>query len=141
LYFDTAYVAKFYLKEPESQQVRDLVMHFGPVRSSALAIPELHCVFHRRMREGAISITEARKLAISFDEHINQGRWLLAPLGDRFLRRTAASVLSAPSDTFLRSADAIHLVTAQELGESEIWTSDRHMLAAAPFFGLSGRTL
>jgi len=57
------------------------------------------------------------------------------------LRRTADPILAAPANIFLRSADAIHLATARELGESEIWTSDRHMLAAAPFSGLRGRTL
>jgi hypothetical protein len=28
-----------------------------------------------------------------------------------------------------------------ELGEGEIWTSDRRMLAAAPHFGLVGRSV
>ncbi|MBZ5727663.1 MAG: hypothetical protein LAP87_22025 [Acidobacteriia bacterium] len=36
--------------------------------------------------------------------------------------------------------DAAHLATAQEMGEREIWTSDRHLLAAASHFGLEGRT-
>jgi antitoxin (DNA-binding transcriptional repressor) of toxin-antitoxin stability system len=39
-----------------------------------------------------------------------------------------------------RSGDAVHLATALEIGELEVWTSDRHMLAAAPHFGLIGRT-
>ena len=40
----------------------------------------------------------------------------------------------------LASGDAVHLATALEIGELEVWTSDRHMLAAAPHFGLIGRT-
>jgi len=43
-------------------------------------------------------------------------------------------------DLFLRTADAVHLATAQQIGESDVWTNDRHMLAAAPYFGLRGRS-
>jgi predicted nucleic acid-binding protein len=39
---------------------------------------------------------------------------------------------------FLRAADALHLVCAREAGFSEIHTNDRHMLAAASEFGLTG---
>jgi hypothetical protein len=49
-------------------------------------------------------------------------------------------VSTAPSGVYLRAADAVHLTTAQDLGEHEIWTNDRHMLAAASHFGLTGRT-
>jgi len=37
--------------------------------------------------------------------------------------------------------DAIHLVTAADTGFTEIWTNDRHMLTAAPHFGLVGRSV
>jgi predicted nucleic acid-binding protein len=46
----------------------------------------------------------------------------------------------APASLYLRSGDAVHLATALEIGELEVWTSDRHMLAAAPHFGLIGHT-
>ena len=41
----------------------------------------------------------------------------------------------------IRSADAIHLVSAAEADETEIWTADRGMLVAAPGFGLTGRSV
>jgi hypothetical protein len=37
--------------------------------------------------------------------------------------------------------DALHLVTAADSGFVEVWTNDRHMLAAAPHFGLVGRSV
>jgi len=30
---------------------------------------------------------------------------------------------------------------AREIGERDVWTNDRHMLAAAPYFGLTGRSV
>jgi predicted nucleic acid-binding protein len=48
-------------------------------------------------------------------------------------------MIAAPRDLFIRTADAVHLATAHEIGEREVWTNDRHMLAAAAYFGLAGR--
>ena len=44
--------------------------------------------------------------------------------------------VGAALDFFLRTADAVHLVTAHETGELEVWTNDRRTLAAASHFGL-----
>jgi predicted nucleic acid-binding protein len=40
----------------------------------------------------------------------------------------------------VRAGDAIHTATALETGETEIWTNDRHLLAAVAHFGLAGRS-
>ena len=50
-------------------------------------------------------------------------------------------MISAPRDLCMRTADAVHLTTAQELGERDVWTNDRYMLAAANYFGLAGRSV
>jgi predicted nucleic acid-binding protein len=50
-------------------------------------------------------------------------------------------ILAAPQDLFLRSGDALHLMTAREIGEAEVWTNDAHMLKAAAYFGLTGRSV
>jgi predicted nucleic acid-binding protein len=39
------------------------------------------------------------------------------------------------------AADALHLIIAQSQSEAEVWTNDRRLLAAAPYFGLAGRTM
>ena len=98
-------------------------------------------VLHRRVREGSYSRANASDLASRFSAHIGEGLWNLIPVTEGVLRRTSALILSAPPDLFIRTADAVHLITAQEAGELEVWTNDRHMLAAADYFGLSGRTV
>jgi predicted nucleic acid-binding protein len=141
VYFDTCYIAKFYFNEPDSAEVRELVRKASTIRSSIWALAEFHAVLHRRLREGASTPGDLRILATRFSEHIEDGLWSLMPVGQAFLRRTSALIISAPGDLFLRTADAIHLATAQESGEREVWTNDRHMLNAAPHFGLTGRSV
>lgn len=141
MYLDTAYIAKFYFNEPESDEVRDLVRRADAISSSVWALAEFHAVVHRRMREGFSTPAEAREAVSRFSEHVEDGLWNLIPVTEALLRRTALLIVSAPPDLFLRTADAVHLGTAQESGEREVWTSDRHMLAAASHFGLTGRSL
>ncbi len=141
MYLDTSYIAKFYFNEPESSRVRELVRKADAVYSSLWAFAEFHAVLHRHLREGGLSQSDVRRLGLRFSQHIEDGLWNLISVNEALLRRTSASILAAPRDLFLRTADAVHLTTAQELGEREVWTNDRHMLAAADYFGLTGRSV
>jgi len=141
VYFDTCYIAKFYFNEPGSARVRALVRQADGIYSSVWAFAEFHAVLHRRVRQGACSRGDARDLASRFSRHIRDRLWNLIPVNEALLRRTSALMVSAPADLFLRTAGAVHLTTAQEAGEPGVWTSDRHMLAAAQYFGLTVRSV
>jgi hypothetical protein len=146
VYLDTSYIAKFYFNEPESSRVRELVRKADAIHSSLWVLAESHAVIHRRLREdsslpGSFSLNDARDLASRFSKHVEQGLWNLIPVTEALLRRTSSLMVSAPRDLFVRTADAVHLATAQEAGERDVWTNDRHMLAAAAYFGLTGRSV
>ena len=141
MYLDTSYIAKFYFNEPDSAGVRELVRTADIVYSSLWALGEFHGVIHRRLREGSISPGNARQLSSYFYQHVQEGLWKLIPVHEALLRRTSALMVSAPPDLFIRTADAVHLVSAYETGEPEVWTNDRHMLASASYFGLVGRSV
>jgi hypothetical protein len=141
VYLDTSYIAKFYFNEPESPRVRKLVRTADTIHSSVWALAEFHSLIHRRLREGSLSPIDARALSSRFYEHVREGLWKLIPVSEALLRRTSALVVSAPSGLYIRTADAVHLTTAQEAGERDVWTSDRHMLASAAHFGLTGRSV
>ena len=102
---------------------------------------EFHDVIHRRVREGSATPADARELSARFLEHVHEGPRRLIPVNEALLRRTGALIVSAPVDVFLRTADAVHLATAHEAGEREVWTNDCHMRAAASHFGLTGRSV
>jgi predicted nucleic acid-binding protein len=141
VYFDTAYIAKFYLNEPDSAAVRALVDTAGNLYSSLWAVAEFHGVLHRRIREGSLTAALASQLADRFAEHRTQGLWNLVAVSESLMQRTGSALLSLPPGVFIRTADAVHLSTAREIGERDVWTNDRHMLAAAPHFGLVGRSV
>jgi predicted nucleic acid-binding protein len=141
MYFDTAYIAKFYFNEPDSARVRKLVRSAGPICSSALALAEFHGVIHRRIRNSEYTRTQARDLSARFSAHIEAGLWKLIPVTEAILRTTSKMMISAPDDIFIRTADAIHLGTAAQTGEHEVWTNDRHMLSACEHFGVTGRSV
>jgi predicted nucleic acid-binding protein len=141
VYFDSAYIAKYYVHEPESLAIRALVNAAPMVYSSSWALAEVQCAFHRKMREGSAMARGILELSQAFLDHVNEGFWDFVPVKDSLLRRAGSLVLSSPPGIFLRAGDAVHLTTARDLGEKEVWTGDRHMLAAAPRFGLIGRSV
>jgi predicted nucleic acid-binding protein len=139
VYIDSAYIAKSYLKEVDSAAVRALLAGKPPRTSSSVCLAEVCCVLHRHAREGKLSPSEAAALTQAFLVDIDSGLWTLIPITDHLLRSVAIFVSHTPKSVFIRAADALHLTTAQNEGETEIWTNDRHLLAAAPYFGLAGR--
>lgn len=141
LYFDTAYIAKCYLNEPDAKRVRKLAGSASGLYSSAWCIAELACVFHRQTREGSLSIEQAAQLRQLFLDDIRQGVWVLLPVSEPLLFRVEALTGALSPSVHVRAGDAVHLVSAQEAGFTEIWTNDRHLLSAAQHFGLIGRSV
>lgn len=139
LYFDTTYVGKCYLNEPTAEEVRRLAQTVAGVHTSALALAELSCAFHRNVREGTLTPATERAAREQFLEDIENETWILQPVTDRILRQVESLTRGLPSRTFIRAGDAIHIISALNTGFKEIWTNDRHLLAAADHFGIRGR--
>jgi len=141
LYFDTAYLAKCYLNEPDGKEVRRLARRASGLYSSLLAVAELACVFQRQIREGRMDVRQAAEWRATFIEDLRNGVWILVPLSERLFYRVEALVSALPSNAYVRAAHAIHIVTARENGFEEIWSNDRRLLEAAEHFGLRGRSV
>ena len=141
LYLDTAYIAKCYINEPERRQVKKLVEGASGLYSSALSLAEMACVFQRQVREGKLTSRQATEWQSRFHEDVRDGVWMLLPVSQHLLFRVASLVGGMPSEAYLRGADAVHLMTAVDAGFTEIWSNDRRLLAAAPYFGLQGKSV
>ena len=141
IYFDACYIAKFYLAEPDSANV--IAFANGQVEVSCLLIgkAEVVAVFHRKFRESIVDESGFHLLCDQFDADCASGLWRWHPVDDTLLRLSTQRFRALPPTTFLRAADALHLTCAAEEGCTAIHTSDRHMTAAAPSFGLQAVTL
>ena len=140
VYFDSAYIAKFYLSEPESGRVRALAQLQGKVCCSAIGRVETAQVFHRKLREGKASRAQSRALFDQFATDCEAGLWTWLPLTEDLVATVAHRFRELSPKSLLRSADATHLVSAQEHGLEAIYTNDARVLAAAPEFGLRGES-
>ena len=140
-YFDAAYIAKFYLDEPESEAVRRLAESLGQVQCAAIGQIEVAAVFHRKLREGTFDASTFREVMAQFDDDCSQRLWTWLPFTAALATKTATAFAKLPRPVFLRAADALHLISAQEHGLTEIYTNDRHMLAAARHFRLKAMTV
>jgi predicted nucleic acid-binding protein len=141
VYFDSPYIAKCYLREDGTDAVLDLAEASGGLSSLVLAVVEVQAVFHRHMREGRLNQSAFLETCRRFDRDQKEGFWHWLPLGDDLVLRAAGRFRELPSHLFLRSADCLHLCAAHEGGFAEIYSNDRHLLAAAPHFGLLGVNL
>jgi len=140
MYLDSAYIAKYYVNEPDASAVRKRLREASHLCSSSWAMAEVTCVFHRHIREGSLTLAQGHELIDVFRGHVERDLWNLIPVTDTLLRRTATLIRGLPRNVAIRAGDAVHLATALEVGEPEIWTNDRHLLTAATHFGIVGRS-
>ena len=137
IYFDATYIVRCYLDEPGATEVRELIKQ-NVVACCTLGQAEASAAFHRKLREGTLDPAQLAVVLKQFDADAAGSAFVWLPLGSGLITRVRKAFATLPSSTFLWASDAVHLVSARDTCFSEIYTNDRHMLAAAPHFGLSG---
>jgi predicted nucleic acid-binding protein len=120
LYLDSSALVKLAVREPESDALRRYIRRRRPLVSSALARTE---VSRALLTLGPQAVRRGNEVLARVD---------LVRINDRVLN-AAGSILPAE----VRSLDAIHLATAQQLGSdlARIVTYDERMAAAAADLG------
>lgn len=138
IYFDSTYIIKCYLNEPGSRDVLQLAQNH-PGRASAMhGRIEFWSGIKRHVREQALSRARTDLVFRQFIQDEAAGLWLFLPVQDSLAKSACTRLASLPDDVLCRAADALHLTAAAENGFGEIYSNDRHLLAAAPHFGLKG---
>jgi len=141
IYCDTAYLLKYYVDEPGSQEVRSLIDRQTAVGSLSLGRLELAAAFHRKLRESQILPATYKSLVSQFEFDNLQGLWTWFETTPALLEKASQTFAVLPAKIFLRASDALHLACAKEHGFREIHSNDKHLLAAAKHFGLKGRNV
>jgi len=138
VYFDSALIAKFYLNEPGREAIRSLARDAGIVVTSGIAMAEVSAEFHRKLREGSVDRDVFDALQGQFQHDLTNGLWRLIGPTEVLLQQVRTLFLRLDSSVFLRSLDALHLITAKAEHFNRIYSNDRHLLSACPSVGLEG---
>jgi predicted nucleic acid-binding protein len=141
LYFDAAFVAKFYLQEPESESVRALAEDSAGVASLVIGRLETQLVFSRKLREGALTPDGREILVAQFQLDCEDGLWRWLPVTDELVAAAQEATWRLPAEVFVRSLDALHLTCASRQGFERIYSNDKNLVRAAPHFGLQADAL
>jgi predicted nucleic acid-binding protein len=137
LYADSCYLVKYYCVEAGSAEVRRLFAN-EQIACVALGQAELTSAFHRKFREGFINQAIFTALVRQLKADLNDDLWTWLPVTADLLNHVSATFALLPANVYLRTTDALHLAAAQTAALKEIYSNDRHLLAAAPRFGLRG---
>jgi len=137
-YFDTSYLAKLHWNELGSHEVQNLSMRFDILACCCHGRVEFASVGYRKIREKQTSPTLAEEVFRQLCDDTEAGgiHWL--DLAEPIIQRAERFYLKTPERSFLRASDALHLACAAEHGFTEVYSNDRHFLAAAPLFGVRG---
>ena len=141
IYFDTAYLAKCYLNEHGSDEVRSVASEAGRVACATFGQIELAATIHRNLREGKISRAESKTVWKQFDLDESNALWSWLEITPELIAVVTRRLRLLKSSVYIRAADALHLACAAEHGFKEIYSNDRHLLLAAASFQIKGRNI
>ena len=134
-YFDTSFLVPFFVEEPTSRQV-DQILRRQPVGEASISQwtrIEFCSAVARQVRIGSMKPTAAAEVESAFDSLIAESFGMILPaqtdfdLAKQFLRRY---------ETGLRAGDALHLAIASNHRARAIYSLDRGLLKAGRLLGL-----
>lgn len=137
-YYDANYLFKLQCPEHGTSEVRAHAATVRIIRCAVHGRAEFASAAFRKVREGTASAADFGLALAQMHTDAATGNLQFIPLTDAIIDRVEKAFATAPASTYLRAADALHLATAAASGFTEIHSNDKHLLAAAPLFGLVG---
>lgn len=138
LYFDSNYILKCYLPEPDAHLVRALASRPTTKSCSRFGRVEVMAALHRKVREGSLTRAQLRTVWSRMLADEASGVWTWLPFDTVVEHAIERTLLTLAPSVYVRAGDAIHLSTASLNGFKEIHSHDKHVLRAAAAFGLKG---
>jgi len=137
-YYDSNYLFKLQCEEAGSEAVRQHAYQLDTIVCSLHGKAEFVSAAHRKVREGTATKSDLGLLIQQLSLDTEAGGIIWLPIDEKLMDRIEQVYQAASSETYLRAADALHLASAAEQGFREIYSNDKHLLKAAPRFGLTG---
>lgn len=135
MYLDSCIVVKLLVPEPDSTAVASTVRG-QPLVTSELTTTEVTSALLARERAGDLKPKDRQRATAQWQRWIRDEEITLAPLDSRILQRASRLLDRCHPTIPLRTLDAIHLATADDLQEQAFCTTDRRLREAALSIGL-----
>jgi predicted nucleic acid-binding protein len=134
MYLDSCILVKLFVREADSEFFGKLTD--GQVLSSSmLAYTEVWSALLAKERAGMITAEYRRRAWAAFQHNVDGETIALAPLSPALFRRAHRLLEQCHPQAPLRSLDALHLATCDQLQEWPFCTTDQRLLAAARLLG------
>ncbi|MFM8552720.1 MAG: type II toxin-antitoxin system VapC family toxin [Nitrospiraceae bacterium] len=136
-YFDTSALVKRYSRERGTKTVNALLAKRGRLAIlGSVAIPEFYAALALKARVGELTRDDWYSVLFKFEAESDRGLFQFVTPSSRTFLATKQFILDYP---FLRSAQALHLVLAQELRPLRLSfvSSDRQVLELCRPFGIT----
>jgi predicted nucleic acid-binding protein len=138
IYLDTSYLVRLYVRQPGSDEVETWLIGKQNWVCCQHGRLETISAFKRQQREGHIDARGVRAALRQMENDEASGLLQWLPITNALIARACRQMAELPPTVFLRAADALHLSCAAEARLREIYSHDRHLLAAASQFKLKG---
>ena len=135
IYCDASALAKLYIPEAESEDLRRQIAGRDDLVVSDLAVTEIVSALARRGRERTSSPTVAARAARTIVQSLDAAPYQRVEL-TRDIHRRAEQLLLTLTRTPLRAADALHLALALSARTATMAVFDLRLSAAARAIGL-----
>ena len=130
MYLDTAILVKLFVTEPDSKFFA-MLTDGQVISSSVLAFTELWSALLAKERLGVISPAQRRRAWSAFENHLSEETIWLAPSGEAIYRRANRILEQCHPHVALRSLDALHLASCDQIQDWPLCTTDQRMRQAA----------
>jgi uncharacterized protein len=131
IFFDTSALAKRYVEEVGSEEVRALCAEADALGASVLVLPELISTLCRLVREGRLSSEDYRSLKSAVQADLSDAD--LCDLSQEIFEETIGCLEGHP----LRALDALHVGSALIYQPDLFVSADRRQASAAGRQGLA----
>ena len=135
VYLDASALAKFYIPEPESEELESVLAGRKDLIVSRLAATEVASAMARRVRERQLRRREMAEAYRTLTDEVAEGRFLRADITATAHREAEQLLMTLGTRVPLRAADGLHLALAALAGARTLVTFDRRMITVAEAAG------
>ena len=125
IFFDSSAFAKRYIEEPGSDSVESICQNATELALSVICIPEIISAMNRRVREGAISQAQYRKIKTCLATETADVTII------NLLPEVIADAIFVLENNTVRAMDALHVACALQWNADLFVSSDNRQLSAA----------